>query len=483
MEKSSFTPDAGGTAAGAANAGTVANAGTAGGAAQTTLRLTADDLERAGQLLREGELVIFPTETVYGLGAMADDDAAVQKIFRVKGRPADNPLIVHVADRRMAADYAADMPDIACCLFEAFSPGPLTLIVNRRPHRAPAAAAGHNTIALRIPSSSIAQALIAGADAGIAAPSANRSGRPSPTTFDMAWHEMNGNVAAIIEGPSCELGLESTIVYCGSQGCPRILRPGSISSAMINRALKSSGLRQLEKTAPLTAPTGPIPADHVPAPGTRYRHYAPRTPLKLYQNVDELWNALSAAEGKGQVWLIVPDPAFTVNFHSSDYSQNRSEKKTAVQRSVHEAVQRGYPNNLRDMHDVAESAVGRSRRQIIRIKSTADYARNLYRIFYEIDRSAIEGGATIEGGAAIGGDATIEGGAAIGGCSAIDRSAASVILAWLPPETAEIAADTGGAAEIAATDIGGAAEIAATDTAALRDRLQRAAYSNGLLPC
>ncbi|MGI9255962.1 MAG: L-threonylcarbamoyladenylate synthase [Salinispira sp.] len=473
MEKSSFTPDAGGTAAGgttaadagAANAGTADSAadpspGTAGGAAQTTLRLTADDLERAGQLLREGELVIFPTETVYGLGAMADDDAAVQKIFRVKGRPADNPLIVHVADRKMAADYAADMPDIACCLFESFSPGPLTLIVNRRPHRVPAAAAGHNTIALRIPSSSIARALIAETGAGIAAPSANRSGRPSPTTFDMAWHEMNGNVAAIIEGPSCELGLESTIVYCGTQGCPRILRPGSISSAMINRALKIAGLRQLEKTAPLTDPTGPIPADHVPAPGTRYRHYAPRTPLKLYQNVDELRNALSAAEGNGQVWLIVPDPAFTVNFHSSDYSQNRSEKKTAVQRSVHG----GYPNNLRDMHDAAESAVGRSRRQIIRIKSTADYARNLYRIFYEIDRAAIDRSA-IEGGAAI------------------EAGAASVILAWLPPETADtVAADTEGAAEIAA-DIGEVAEATVADTAALRDRLQRAAHSNGLLPC
>ncbi|HZE92004.1 MAG TPA: L-threonylcarbamoyladenylate synthase [Rhizobacter sp.] len=224
---------------------------------------------QAADRLAAGELVGFPTETVYGLGARADDDAAVAKVFAAKGRPVDHPLIVHVTDAAAARPFAAEWPAVAQRLCAAFWPGPLTVIVLRRPGMAAASAAGQDSIGLRCPAHPVAQALLRAAAqrgvAGVAAPSANRFGRISPT---QALHvvEEFGDALLVLEGGACEGGIESTIVDC-SRGRPVLLRPGVLT------------LAQLEAAA-----GEPVHARDAAAPrasGTLEAHYAPRAKLRL----------------------------------------------------------------------------------------------------------------------------------------------------------------------------------------------------------
>jgi L-threonylcarbamoyladenylate synthase len=226
-------------------------------------------IARAAQELAAGELVGFPTETVYGLGARADDDAAVAKIFAAKGRPADHPLIVHVADVAGARAFASDWPPQAQRLAEAFWPGPLTVIVPRRPEMAPAAAGGQASIGLRCPAHPVARALLAQCAAlgvaGLAAPSANRFGRISPTRAEHV-HEEFGDALTILDGGDCEMGIESAIVDC-TRGKPALLRPGVLARERIEEALGTA----------LRAPDAGAPR----ASGTLEAHYAPRAKLRL----------------------------------------------------------------------------------------------------------------------------------------------------------------------------------------------------------
>jgi L-threonylcarbamoyladenylate synthase len=216
-----------------------------------------------------GELVAVPTETVYGLGARADDDAAVARIFKLKGRPAGHPLIVHVPDRSAADPFVASMPDIAERLIEAFWPGPLTVIVPRASGIAEAAAAGQPTIGLRCPAHPVAHALLVGARAagvaGIAAPSANRFGRISPTTAAHVTDEF-GEDLLVLDGGAARIGIESAIVDC-SGARPALLRPGVLTS------------ERIEAAAGLTL--APPDAESPRAPGTLESHYAPRATLRL----------------------------------------------------------------------------------------------------------------------------------------------------------------------------------------------------------
>ena len=188
-------------------------------------------VEQAAERLAAGELVAFPTETVYGLGARADDDTAVAKVFAAKGRPTDHPLIVHVRDAAQAQRFAARWPPLAERLAAAFWPGPLTLIVPRRPGLAGAAAGGQDTIGLRCPSHPLAHALLAAAATrgvhGVAAPSANRFGRISPTTAAHVQSEF-GEGLVVLDGGPCAVGIESAIVDC-SRDTPVLLRPGSLA--------------------------------------------------------------------------------------------------------------------------------------------------------------------------------------------------------------------------------------------------------------
>jgi len=236
-------------------------------------------LQRAAAELAAGELVAFPTETVYGLGARADDDAAVGKIFAAKGRPADHPLIVHVGDVEAAKAFAAAWPPAAQKLADAFWPGPLTVIVPRRSGMGTASAAGQTSIGLRCPSHPVARALLDAAAAlgvaGVSGPSANRFGRISPTTAAHV-HEEFGDALTIVDGGECEAGIESAIVDC-SRGAPALLRPGVLTREQIEAVL-GHPLREAGADAPR-------------ASGTLEAHYAPRAKVRLMP-ADQLRAAL-----------------------------------------------------------------------------------------------------------------------------------------------------------------------------------------------
>jgi L-threonylcarbamoyladenylate synthase len=245
-------------------------------------------LAQAVERLRAGELVAIPTETVYGLAADALSDAAVARIFAAKGRPENHPLIVHVAGSAQVADYAAEVPAFAQRLIDAFWPGPLTLILPRRAGVAAAAAGGQNTIGLRCPSHPVAHALLRALGTGLAAPSANRFGRVSPTTAAHVQAEF-GDALLVIDGGACDVGIESTIVDC-SRGVPVLLRPGCVTPAQIEAACGQA-------LVPAAALAQAAPR----ASGTLASHYAPQAKLELLdagQIRERLNNALKG-EGAG----------------------------------------------------------------------------------------------------------------------------------------------------------------------------------------
>ncbi len=229
----------------------------------------AADVERAAALLASGELVAFPTETVYGLGARADDDRAVSKIFSAKGRPANHPLIVHVAEPADAARFASRMPPLAQRLIDTFWPGPLTVIVPRAEGIGAAAAGGQGSIGLRCPAHPVAQALLRAARAqgvaGVAGPSANRFGRVSPTQAAHVRAEFDESLA-VLDGGACSVGIESSIVDCSRERAV-LLRPGVLTRARIEVAAGE----------PLLEPDARAPR----APGTLAAHYAPTAKLRL----------------------------------------------------------------------------------------------------------------------------------------------------------------------------------------------------------
>ena len=226
-------------------------------------------IAEAAQRLRSGELVGFPTETVYGLGADASNDAAVALIFAAKGRPSDHPLIVHVASAAQVADYASDVPAFAARLIQAFWPGPLTLILPRRAGVAAAAAGGQHSIGLRCPAHPVALALLQACGTGLAGPSANRFGRVSPTTAQHVQEEL-GEDLLVLDGGPCTVGIESTIVDC-TRGQPVLLRPGVLTRAQLEAAC---GQPVLDKDTPVNtqAPR---------ASGTLESHYAPNARVRL----------------------------------------------------------------------------------------------------------------------------------------------------------------------------------------------------------
>lgn len=231
-------------------------------------------VQAAVQALARGEPIGLPTETVYGLAANADDDAAVAHIFAAKGRPTDHPLIVHLADRAGVTHYARSVPDFARRLMDAFWPGPLTLILPRRPEAARAATGGQDSVGLRCPSHPVAQRVLAACAAhqppihGLAAPSANRFGRVSPTTARHVQEEL-GDALLVLDGGACDVGIESTIVDC-TRGAPVLLRPGVLARAWLEHAC---GRRVLSKEE--------LSAQEPRASGTLSTHYAPNAPVRL----------------------------------------------------------------------------------------------------------------------------------------------------------------------------------------------------------
>ncbi|WMJ79684.1 L-threonylcarbamoyladenylate synthase [Clostridium sp. MB40-C1] len=229
-------------------------------------------MKEAGATIRNGGLVAFPTETVYGLGANALDSEAVKKIFIAKGRPQDNPLIIHVADFNIGK-FVSEIPDIAKKLMEKFWPGPLTIIMNKTEVIPYVTSAGLDSVGVRMPSNSVARELIREAGVPIAAPSANISGRPSPTDIETCVEDLNDKIEYIIGGERCNVGLESTIVDC-TVDPPCVLRPGGITLEM---------LREVDNRIYIDPAIMKKPdKDFKPkAPGMKYRHYAPKAPVKI----------------------------------------------------------------------------------------------------------------------------------------------------------------------------------------------------------
>lgn len=189
-------------------------------------------IARAGEILRAGGLVAIPTETVYGLAANALDGSAIQKIYAAKERPGDNPLIAHIGEVSQLAALVKAVPSAAQRLAEVFWPGPLTIILERSGLTAPEMSCGLDTVSVRLPAHPVARAVIQAAGVPLAAPSANRSGRPSPTRFSHVWEDLNGRVDAILDGGDCPVGVESTVVSLAGER-PRLLRPGGVTLAQL----------------------------------------------------------------------------------------------------------------------------------------------------------------------------------------------------------------------------------------------------------
>ena len=245
----------------------------------TNVENNRSDLQLAADIIKDGGLVIFPTETVYGLGADATNPDATAKIYAAKGRPSDNPLIIHIAAPNDVERYAY-ANSVYYLLAESFMPGPLTVILKSKDTVPGTTRGGLDTVAVRCPENPIARELISLSGVAIAAPSANLSGSPSPTAFDHVFADMNGRVDAIIDGGSCDFGLESTIVKIDDNGTLTILRPGKITREDIEAIGLTVNIAD--------AVTDSLNENEIAiSPGMKYKHYAPKSPLVLLDGDNE----------------------------------------------------------------------------------------------------------------------------------------------------------------------------------------------------
>ena len=240
-------------------------------------------LKEAGEILRAGGLVAIPTETVYGLAANAFDETAVRGIFAAKGRPADNPLIVHISALSQWAPLVKAIPERAKMLAEHFWPGPLTVILPKSERIGPVVSGGLDTVAVRFPSHPIARAVIDAAGVPLAAPSANTSGRPSPTKAQDVLEDLGGKIDAVVDGGPCSVGVESTVVsLCGD--VPRLLRPGGVTPEMLRQTL---GELEIDPSVYDKLREGAVAA----SPGMKYKHYAPAAQVVLLKGSFEEFKA------------------------------------------------------------------------------------------------------------------------------------------------------------------------------------------------
>lgn len=277
-------------------------------------------IEESGRILREGGLVAFPTETVYGLGGNAFDAEASSKIYGAKGRPSDNPLIVHIADISELADIASYIPENATKLMKKFWPGPLTIVFKKTEKVPYATTGGLETVAVRMPNDEIALSMIKAAKVPVAAPSANTSGRPSPTKASHVAEDLDGKIDMILDGGEVGIGIESTIIDVTSE-IPMILRPGYITKGMMEKIVgeviddKVVNARSIDEISK---------DDYAPkAPGMKYRHYAPKAMLTMYDgDIEAVVKRISAEieyaknEGK-KVGVIATDE--TKERYTADY--------------------------------------------------------------------------------------------------------------------------------------------------------------------
>ncbi|QLK86519.1 L-threonylcarbamoyladenylate synthase [Staphylococcus sp. 17KM0847] len=302
---------------------------------------------------RRGGLVALPTETVYGLGANALDESAVQKIYQAKGRPSDNPLIVHIYDSEQLKDFVTEIPEATEKLMEAFWPGPITFILPLKPgFLCNSVTGGLNSVAVRMPSHPVARELLKLVDLPIAAPSANLSGRPSPTTFEHVYHDLNGRIDGVIHSTQSEAGLESTVLDCRTFPY-RVARPGTITRNMLNDILPNAvdEVRSEDMEKPI-------------APGMKYKHYAPETPIAIFENLEHSINALRYKEWSHIVFIVpksfiplLPEEAYTIilsdteeDIQQANYNLYDALHKVDQLVDVEQAYIYGYPH-----HEEAEA--------------------------------------------------------------------------------------------------------------------------------
>ncbi|MDO4204842.1 MAG: L-threonylcarbamoyladenylate synthase [Selenomonadaceae bacterium] len=262
-------------------------------------------ISRGAELLRAGELVAFPTETVYGLGGNGLDGAACRKIYEAKGRPSDNPLILHVADFEGLKKIVSRVTETAEKIFAAFMPGPITVILPRSACVPDAVTGGLDTVAVRMPDQPVARDLILAAGLPVAAPSANISGRPSPTNGETVSRDLSGRIGAIMDGGSTDWGIESTIVDCteaDGADTVTILRPGAVTAEMLGEIIGT-----VKQAAPTSAAETESGLKRAPmAPGMKYTHYAPKSPLTLAADKETLLKEYQRRRSEGeQVGLLL----------------------------------------------------------------------------------------------------------------------------------------------------------------------------------
>ncbi len=275
------------------------------------------DLSLAGEIIRDGGLVAFPTETVYGLGANALDETAVKKIYAAKGRPSDNPLIVHIAEKEDMIPLVKEVTPAAKAVMDAFFPGPLTIILKKSDKIPSAVSGGLDTVAVRMPRNETARALIKAAGVPVAAPSANTSGRPSPTKAKHVIDDMTGKIDAVIDGGACRFGVESTVVSLAGD-IPVILRPGAVTKEML-----SGVLGKVELASAVLEEMGEN--ETAPSPGMKYKHYAPKAKIIILDADKERYEKFVNMQKNAFALCFEGDsveiPKITFGFEGDDLSQ------------------------------------------------------------------------------------------------------------------------------------------------------------------
>jgi L-threonylcarbamoyladenylate synthase len=320
---------------------------------------TPAQIASAAAIIRQGGLVAFPTETVYGLGANGLDPMAVQRIFAAKGRPADNPLILHIAERDELAALVREAPAWLNPLLDLYWPGPLTVVLARADCVPDIVTAGLDSVAVRLPSLGAARALIRAARVPIAAPSANLSGRPSPTTAAAVMADMDGRIEMVLDGGLCDVGLESTVLDCTTD-VPTILRPGAVTQEMLEKQLGSVNVSGIAQADDGVAPR---------APGMKYRHYAPAAPLVLFSHDSMqgdkglLWRLHEAQQAGKKVGAIVSAEVAALlpgGIEVSVYGSNKNPAEAAT--SLYQALRwfDAHPVDIIFAEGVPERGIGRA---------------------------------------------------------------------------------------------------------------------------
>ena len=297
------------------------------------------DLLKAAELIKSGEIVGIPTETVYGLGADASNEEAVRRVFEAKGRPADNPLIVHLADFSQAEEFTAAIPALAHRLAERFCPGPLTMVLPKNDKIPMITSGGLDTVGIRVPSHPVMHRIIQLSGRPIAAPSANTSGYPSPTSADHVMRDMDGKIAAVVDGGSSEFGVESTVISIEGDNSVRILRPGCVTREMLAEicsevVIDHAILHELEA------------GQKAASPGMKYKHYSPRADIVMVEGkLEDFIGFVGSHNGDGVYSLIFDTDRENYPYRYMTYGKDSSQQ-------AHQLFQR-----LRELDDAGAKKV------------------------------------------------------------------------------------------------------------------------------